>query len=120
MLNKLSGVGPATSSALLACYCPEKVAFMSDEALKCTSLPLTYTLKNYLAFNDKITEKLQEIGGELTVNDLQQALWSSFQCEKGNITRKEEEENESIQINKKRARTTETEKPPTKRRRTKK
>lgn len=113
ILSKLKGVGPATSSALLACYCPTVIPFMSDEALKCTNLPLSYTQKNYMEFQKKIKDKWDSLDNSegITINDLQQALWSYTYCKQGNIIDDESKETKTVdssstKSSKKRQRTT--------------
>ncbi|KAK1319214.1 hypothetical protein QJS10_CPB04g01514 [Acorus calamus] len=57
-LTVLKGVGPATASAVLAAYAPKVASFMSNEAMM-AALGNTkdYTLKNYLAFAEKLQSK---------------------------------------------------------------
>ena len=88
-LQQLKGVGAATASAVLACYIPEKVAFMSDEALEAASFPLKYTLANWQNFNQALKAKcedIQTISTKFTLNDLQQCLWSHINHLNGKLT----------------------------------
>ncbi|KAK1299664.1 Disease resistance protein RPM1 [Acorus calamus] len=80
-LTALKGVGPATASAVLAAYAPEVAPFMSDEAMM-AALGNTkdYTLKNYLAFAEKLQTKAKELSikdESFTPSDIEMALWSS-------------------------------------------
>lgn len=80
-LTVLKGVGPATASAVLAAYAPDVAPFMSDEAMVAAlGNAKEYTLKQYLAFADKLQAKAKElsIGEEsFTPSDVERALWSS-------------------------------------------
>ncbi|KAL6843622.1 hypothetical protein ACP4OV_026684 [Aristida adscensionis] len=80
-LTVLKGVGPATASAVLAAYAPDVAPFMSDEAMVAAlGNAKEYTLKQYLAFADKLQAKAKElsVGGEsFTPSDVERALWSS-------------------------------------------
>uniref|UniRef100_A0A0D9VYJ0 Uncharacterized protein n=1 Tax=Leersia perrieri TaxID=77586 RepID=A0A0D9VYJ0_9ORYZ len=80
-LTVLKGVGPATASAVLAAYAPDVAPFMSDEAMVAAlGNAKEYTLKQYLAFAEKLQTKSKELssGGEIfTPSDVERALWSS-------------------------------------------
>lgn len=77
LLCKLKGIGPATASALLAVYCPEKYPFMSDEGMTEAGLPLKYTEKAYADYKSAIDSKINALPflHQWTANDVQQALW---------------------------------------------
>jgi len=81
-LCELRGVGPATASAVLAAFSPEKYCFMADESVA-SVLPgkINYTLKYYLEYLDRVCEKGEELtkgdGGHVwTPHDVECALWS--------------------------------------------
>ncbi|CAM0875993.1 unnamed protein product [Alopecurus aequalis] len=80
-LTVLKGVGPATASAVLAAYAPDVAPFMSDEGMVAAlDNAKEYTLKQYLAFAEKLQAKAKElsVGGEsFTPSDVERALWSS-------------------------------------------
>ncbi|KAK3149473.1 hypothetical protein QOZ80_3AG0217830 [Eleusine coracana subsp. coracana] len=80
-LTVLKGVGPATASAVLAAYAPDVAPFMSDEAMVAAlGNAKEYTLKQYLAFAEKLQAKAKElsVGGErFTPSDVERTLWSS-------------------------------------------
>uniref|UniRef100_A0ACD6A8Q4 Uncharacterized protein n=1 Tax=Avena sativa TaxID=4498 RepID=A0ACD6A8Q4_AVESA len=80
-LTVLKGIGPATASAVLAAYAPDVAPFMSDEAMVAAlGNAKEYTLKQYLAFAEKLQAKAKELsaGGEsFTPSDVERALWSS-------------------------------------------
>ena len=52
-MKQLQGVGPATSSAILSAYRSD-VPFMSDEGLIYFSIPLKYTLTDYMSYYEKV------------------------------------------------------------------
>jgi len=59
---ELSGVGPATASAVLCLYRPDIFAFMHDEVIECLyDQKRGYTLKIYLAVNDRCKEIANEL-----------------------------------------------------------
>ncbi|XP_074573566.1 uncharacterized protein LOC141829995 [Curcuma longa] len=80
-LTVLKGVGPATASAVLAAYAPDVAPFMSDEAMIASMGSVKdYTLKQYLAFAEKLQMKAKELSVEgncFTPVDIERALWSS-------------------------------------------
>lgn len=59
-LSKLSGVGCATASLILAIY-TNNIPFMSDECMKSVGLSLKYTLKHYLLMVEKLVNKCQQL-----------------------------------------------------------
>jgi len=59
---ELSGVGPATASAILCLYRPDIFAFMHDEVIECLyEAKRGYSLKIYLAVNDRCKEIANEL-----------------------------------------------------------
>ncbi|CAL0322521.1 unnamed protein product [Lupinus luteus] len=79
-LTVLKGVGPATASTVLAAFAPELAPFMSDEAMVAAlGNSKDYSLKQYLAFTDKLQTKAKELSSEgvsFTPSDVERALWS--------------------------------------------
>jgi len=84
-LCQLSGVGPATASAVLSAYCPQSFAFMDDEVIECLyEAKRGYTLKIYLAVNDRCVDIAEELNGASgggnsggwTPADVAKALWT--------------------------------------------
>lgn len=76
-LTTLTAVGPATASAVLAAAAPEKFAFMADEAIDSVGVgPRNYSLSQYLAFNAKVTEKVQLPAPRITVVSRRAAVTS--------------------------------------------
>lgn len=75
-LCELTGVGPATASAILATLDPANEPFLSDEAFEGVlgSKP-EYTVKGWTRFRDAIQQRRKE-GGWKTVEELEKALWS--------------------------------------------
>ncbi|WOK95591.1 hypothetical protein Cni_G04298 [Canna indica] len=80
-LTVLKGVGPATASAVLAAYAPDVAPFMSDEGMMAAMGNVKeYTLKQYLAYANKVQMKAKELSVEgdcFTPSDVERALWSS-------------------------------------------
>jgi len=76
-LSKLKGVGPATASAVLSFWCPEKAAFMSDESLEGIVGSRKYTLQEGLALTTSCAKKAKELGGTWTAGSVQRAVWAS-------------------------------------------
>ncbi|GAB5364541.1 hypothetical protein AAMO2058_000979100 [Amorphochlora amoebiformis] len=77
-LCKLTGVGPATASAILATSYPKTVPFMADEAMDADKQlgPRKYTLAHYILFAESMCAKAKELGGDWTANDIVRALWT--------------------------------------------
>ncbi|KAL5019362.1 hypothetical protein ScPMuIL_005084 [Solemya velum] len=82
-LSELKAVGPATASAVLAAGCPNKSAFMADEAMQCFPdlQPLQYTLNFYLQYMqniDRVSKTLNKYdsGNAWTPHKVEIALWT--------------------------------------------
>ena len=81
-LCQLSGVGPATASAILSASHPQLFAFMDDEVIECLyDAKRGYTAKIYGCVNERcrgIARELNEVsgGGEWTPADVGKALWT--------------------------------------------
>ena len=79
ILAKLSGVGPATASAVLSIYRPDVFTFMDDEVIEALNEDKKrgYTVSIYLEVNSKC----QEIAGTLgwSCNRVGRALWTASQ-----------------------------------------
>ena len=77
-LSKLSGVGPATASAVLSIYRPELFAFMDDEIIECLyDGKRGYTIKIYLDINSKCCEIADELGAEWSCSRVGRGLWTA-------------------------------------------
>jgi len=76
-LCKLKAVGPATASAILTAYKPEKYAFMADEAVnEVLKGKIDYTLKYYMKYLDEVKLKAQFLTQEDTMT-----VWTPHQIE---------------------------------------
>ncbi|KAL9135882.1 MAG: hypothetical protein Q9175_002907 [Cornicularia normoerica] len=88
-LNKLKGIGPATSSLLLSCYDPVKIPFFSDELYryllweeaksKGWDRKINYTIKEYKTLFERVAslrERLEkESGKEVSAIDIEKAAY---------------------------------------------
>lgn len=76
-LSTLSGVGPATASAILALYKPADWPFMSDEAMAMgrESFKAEYTVKAWKEYVGSMEDELKSLGWE-SMADLEKAYWS--------------------------------------------
>ncbi|KAL9065791.1 MAG: hypothetical protein Q9161_008016 [Pseudevernia consocians] len=89
-LNKLKGIGPATSSLLLSCYDPVKVPFFSDELyrylhweeaeLKGWDRKINYTIKEYKSLFERVVELRERLekdsGEEVSAIDIEKAAYA--------------------------------------------
>eukprot|EP00742_Colponemidia_sp_Colp-10_P009485 GILJ01010346.1.p1 GENE.GILJ01010346.1~~GILJ01010346.1.p1 ORF type:complete len:313 (+),score=38.21 GILJ01010346.1:122-940(+) len=81
-MASLKGIGPATSSAVLAAFRPDLLSFMSDEALiHAPSISKEYTLHMYLKLMDVIGRKRKQLYKDdpdtaWTAQKVEQAVWS--------------------------------------------
>ena len=89
-LNKLKGIGPATSSLLLSCYDPVKVPFFSDELyrylhweeteLRGWDRKINYTIKEYKSLFERVVglrERLEKDSGEeVSAIDIEKAAYA--------------------------------------------
>ncbi|KAJ8903593.1 hypothetical protein NDN08_004697 [Rhodosorus marinus] len=97
-LEELSGIGPATASAVLSIVCPSRCAFMSDEALAAAPAlngRVDYTNKAFKLFQEDMISKSRQLE-ELSPHKqkwtpvmVENAIWSS-------ITRKQLDNTENL------------------------
>jgi len=81
-MTKISAVGVATASAVMAACRPEQFAFMSDEAME--AVPglgeRKYSMGHYIKFNDACTKRAKELGEDWTPELVGRALWAKATC----------------------------------------
>jgi len=75
--SRLSGIGPATASALVAAHAPALCPFMSDEAVEGCGLPRKYDLPTYSALAQRLQTKARGLGPEWTAELVGRALWTA-------------------------------------------
>jgi hypothetical protein len=84
LLGELKGVGPATASAALAAYRPERYPFFDD--LVAAQVPglsgIEFTLKNYLAYADALRARAAKLTAACpaagwTAQAVGMALWAA-------------------------------------------
>jgi hypothetical protein len=75
---RLSGVGPATASAVLSLYNPALFAFMDDEVIECMyEGKRGYTAAIYHKVNDKCCELSKKLGNDWNPRRVGRALWTA-------------------------------------------
>jgi hypothetical protein len=88
VLSRLSGVGPATASAILSIYRPENFTFMDDEVIEALydDGKRGYTIKIYLEVNSKCQKIAQDLNETKTDSSdswschrVGRALWTASQ-----------------------------------------
>lgn len=61
LLSTLSGIGPATASAILSVFHPSTEPFMSDEAIECMGIHKPeYTLKGWQEYRKRMQERVKK------------------------------------------------------------
>ena len=77
-ISELSGVGPATASAVLSLYRPEKFVFMDDEVVECLyDRKRDYKLSTYLEINEKCAKLARELGEGWHPRRVGKVLWTA-------------------------------------------
>ena len=77
-LTELSGVGPATASLILSMASPDKVPFMSDEAMDAVvGLPRKYTMPQFEKFRELVGKKAKKLGSDWTLVMVENALFAT-------------------------------------------
>jgi hypothetical protein len=79
VIAELQGVGPATASAILSWYRPDRFAFMDDEVIECflSDKKRDYKLSTYMMMNEKCTELAATLGKGWTPRRVGSALWTA-------------------------------------------
>ena len=78
-LARLSGVGPATASALAAAAAPEHYPFFDEQvAAQVPGLEgIGYTLGDYARYAEALRKRAQELGDDWTPVLVERALWAN-------------------------------------------
>lgn len=78
-IAKLSGVGPATASAVVAAAAPERYPFFDD--LVAAQVPglggTKFTMTEYLRYTAELRNRAEALGGDWTPALVERALWAS-------------------------------------------
>jgi len=78
-LAELSGVGPATASAIASSYAPETYPFFDEvAAVQVPGLgPVDFTLRYYARYAEALRARAASLGGAWTPALVERALWSN-------------------------------------------
>ena len=77
-LTELKGVGEATASLILSVASPEKVPFMSDEAMDAVvGLPRKHSSGQFITYRSKMIKKAKELGDDWNVDMVEKALFAT-------------------------------------------
>lgn len=75
-MAELRGIGPATSTAILAALYPAGVVFMADEVIEAaTGRKREYTMKSYDETFSCLSAKKKKLGNNWKIADVGRALW---------------------------------------------
>lgn len=77
LTKNISGVGPATASAMLTIVRPDIFCYMYDEAVDCFEAKRSYTISNYLGVNTRCLEKANDLGEGWTTNRVAKTIWTA-------------------------------------------
>ena len=75
-LTRMTGIGPATASAVLA-HLDSRYPFMADEALEGCGLAREYDVKTYLALMSKLASKAKMLGDQWHAEHVGRAMWTA-------------------------------------------
>lgn len=76
-LTKLSGVGPATASAMLTLVRPDIFCYMYDEAVDCFEKKRDYRIDQYIRVNGECLERSQKLGYGWTTSRVSRTIWTA-------------------------------------------
>jgi hypothetical protein len=77
LTKNISGVGPATASAMLTIVRPDIFCYMYDEAIDCFEAKRDYKISNYLGVNTRCLEKANNLGQGWTTNRVAKTIWTA-------------------------------------------
>jgi endonuclease III-like uncharacterized protein len=94
VLNTFKGIGPATSSAILALICPGTLPFMSDEGLEHAAglkgKP-KYSVSEWKWYADAMRQRQAKERWEGGVQQIEEAAWAYAVLTKNGVWKSEEE-----------------------------
>lgn len=74
-MDKLKGIGPAGSSAVLSLIRPDIFSFFFDEVIDCFEPKREYRVTTYLRVNNRCLQIAKKLGGEWTSNRVAKTIW---------------------------------------------
>jgi hypothetical protein len=82
-LTKLTAIGPATASAILAPLYPNICPFMADEVMEDLEVPRKYDMRCYIQMREELIQKHAMIACDatwVTVEDVGRMIWMRTKC----------------------------------------
>jgi hypothetical protein len=92
-LSVLRGIGPATSSAILALFRPETLPFMSDEALEYAAdlgEKPKYSVKEWKWYTEQMQQRREKENWSDGVKQIEEAAWSYAMLTRNGLWESEE------------------------------
>ena len=74
-MDKLKGIGPAGSSAVLSLIRPDLFCYFFDEVIDCFEPKREYRVTTYLRVNNRCLQIAKKLGGEWTTNRVAKTIW---------------------------------------------
>lgn len=74
-MDKLKGIGPAGSSAVLSLIRPDIFSYFFDEVIDCFEPKREYRVTTYLRVNNRCLQIAKKLGGEWTTSRVAKTIW---------------------------------------------
>ena len=74
-MDKLKGIGPAGSSAVLSLIRPDIFCYFFDEVIDCFEPKREYRVTTYLRVNNRCLQIAKKLGGEWTTSRVAKTIW---------------------------------------------